>query len=116
MDEGLEARVRREGPKPVIDLIGLIDRSAEDALNRAYDEAAAEGPPGVLLNFSEVSYINSTGIALIVGVMARARKEGIPISAYGLPPHYLEIFQITRLSDFMEIYPDENAALAATTG
>jgi hypothetical protein len=32
---------------------------------------------------------------------------------FGLSDHYMEIFSITRLADFMQIYPDEEAALAA---
>ncbi len=50
-----------------------------------------------------MSYINSTGIALIVGLLGRARADGVPVSACGLTDHYREIFEITRLSDFMTI-------------
>src|SRR5207249_6314301 len=52
-------------------------------------------------------YINSTGIALIVGILARARKERRAIVACSLSAHYQEIFEITRLSDFMRMFPDE---------
>ena len=62
-------------------------------------------PQKVELNFSGVDYINSTGIALIVGLLARARAAHRPIAAVGLSEHYREIFTITRLSDFMEIRP-----------
>ena len=48
---------------------------------------------------------------LIVGVLAQARKAKRPISTCGLSDHYTEIFQITRLADFMSIYPDEASAL-----
>jgi anti-anti-sigma factor len=66
----------------------------------------------VLLNFADVEYINSTGIALIVGLLARARKHGTRVLAAGLSEHYREIFEITRLADFMELYPDEEGAVA----
>jgi anti-anti-sigma factor len=66
----------------------------------------------VLLNFSNVEYINSTGIALIVGVLAQARKAHLSLLTYGLSEHYREIFEITRLADFMHIYPDEASALS----
>ena len=67
----------------------------------------------VLLNFADVDYINSTGIALIVSILAQARKAHMPLITAGLSEHYQEIFRITRLADFMSIYPDEAAALAA---
>jgi len=35
-------------------------------------------------------------------MLAKARKTGVKLLAYGLSSHYIEIFQITRLSDFMK--------------
>jgi anti-anti-sigma regulatory factor len=49
---------------------------------------------------------------VIVALRARARADGRPLRACGLSAHYREIFQITRLADFMTIYDDEPAALA----
>ncbi len=68
----------------------------------------------MILNFSQVDYINSTGIAVIVTLLARARAEGRQLRAFGLSPHYEEIFQITRLADFMSIHHNEPEALALT--
>jgi anti-anti-sigma factor len=65
----------------------------------------------VALNFTHTGYMNSTGIALIVGILAAARAQRVPIRAFGLTPHYLEIFEITRLSDFLAISPDEDTAI-----
>lgn len=112
----LEASVRRDGSAAIITLRGEIDSFGEETLSKAYDEAEALGQPAVLLNFSGVDYINSTGIALIVGLLARARKSGRRLLTSGLSSHYVEIFQITRLSDFMSLYPDEATALAHAAG
>ena len=73
-------------------------------------------PAAVVLNFEGAGYINSTGIALIVGLLAKARAHGVPIRAYGLTSHYREIFEITRLADFMAINPDENSAVHGAEG
>ena len=111
----LDATLRHvPGPSGVviIDLHGEIDSLAEEALNAAYAEANAHNPTRLLLNFSDVDYINSTGIALIVGLLARARKSKQQLLICGLSDHYAEIFQITRLADFMRIFPDEASALA----
>ena len=108
----LEATVRQQPHAAVIDLQGDIDGAAEDALQKAYAQAVAQKPNAVLLNFRDVGYINSKGIALIVMLLAQARKSGTRLLTTGLSPHYVEIFNITRLSDFMKIYPDEASALA----
>jgi anti-anti-sigma factor len=111
----LQATVRRRDGASVIELHGDIDISAEARLASAYTEATASEPGAVVLNFEDVGYINSTGIALIVGLLARARKERRRLGAFGLTDHYREIFQITRLSDFIGIYPDEESATGAAT-
>ncbi len=109
----LETTVRQRGKVAVIDLQGEIDSFGEAALNAAYAEAEKQKPAAILLNFAGVDYINSTGIALIVGLLAQARKSGCKLLTGGLSSHYVEIFQITRLADFMSIYPDEATALAS---
>ena len=78
----LEATVRQEGRAAVISLRGEIDSFGEETLNKAYDAAEALGTSAILLNFTGVDYINSTGIALIVALLARARNSGRrPIAA-----------------------------------
>lgn len=109
--EPFSAEVRRQPEAVTLDLRGEINSFAEADLNAAYSQAESHNPARILLNFSRVSYINSTGIALIVGLLARARQAHRKIIVYGLSDHYLEIFQITRLADFMTIYSDEAAAL-----
>ncbi|HEX6482574.1 MAG TPA: STAS domain-containing protein [Ktedonobacteraceae bacterium] len=109
----LEAQVRHQPAVAIIDLHGEINAFAEDRLNAAYAEAESTAPDLILLNFSDVDYINSTGIALIVSLLARARKSKRRLLACGLSDHYVEIFQITRLVDFMNVFPDEKSALAS---
>lgn len=107
MTKTFSTSIRRQTDKIVIDLSGEINALADQELQSAYTEAETSSPAIIVLNFSAVSYINSTGIALIVGLMARARKTHRTLAVYGLSDHYLEIFQITRLADFIQIYPDE---------
>ncbi len=104
--------MRHQQGVAVIDLSGEVNGFADEALSAAYAEAAGRDPAAVVLNFNGVEYINSTGIALIVSLLAQARKSHRRVLAYGLSDHYREIFQITRLDDFMSIYPDESTAFA----
>lgn len=107
------AQVRGQPGLAVIDLAGEINAFAETVLNHAFDGAEQVGPAAIALNFTRVTYINSTGIALIVGLLARARQAQRNMSLWGLSNHYMEIFQITRLADFITIYPDEASAVQA---
>jgi anti-anti-sigma factor len=101
-----------EPPVAILSLTGRIDSEAMSGLSAAYEEAVASDPPVVLLDFQAVDYINSTGIALIVGVLGRARAESRRVFATGLSEHYSHIFTITRLSDFIQVYSDVDSAVA----
>ena len=108
-----EASVRYQQGVAVIDLLGEVDTFAEQALGAVYAEAASGDAAAVLLNFDRVGYMDSAGIALIVGLLAQARKSNRRLLACGLSDHYREIFQITRLADFIAIFPDEASAIAS---
>jgi anti-sigma B factor antagonist len=108
----LEVSVRREHGGAVLDLRGEINGFAQEALNAAYADAEAKDPETILLNFEEVDYIDSTGIFLITRLLAKARASKRRLLAYGLSDHYVEIFEITRLSDFVSVFPDEESALS----
>jgi anti-sigma B factor antagonist len=97
----------------VIDISGEITAFSEDALRIAHDQAAAGDVKVVILNFTDLSYMNSGGIGLIVTNLIRAQRAGHRLLAYGLTDHYLEIFSLTRLDEAIEIYDDETAAVEA---
>jgi anti-anti-sigma factor len=99
------ASVRLEDTGAVLDLSGEISSAAEQGLLAAYDQV--KDAAVVIFDFADVDYINSTGIALIVGILAQARRSGQEICARALAEHYREIFRITRLSDFMTILDDQ---------
>ena len=121
-----EATTRAVPGAAVIELRGEVDGSAAAVLTAAYERAVQPGerspatagadPGTVVLDFAAVDYINSTGIALIVSVLARARAERRKVVASGLSAHYREIFDITRLSDFIELFPDLDHAVSQLTG
>lgn len=111
-----DVSVRRQPRAAIIELRGEINAAAETGLNAAYAQAEQDRPELILLNFERVDYINSTGIALVVGMLARARKGHQRLVACGLSPHYREIFEITRLVDYMPVFSDEATALTERVG
>ena len=113
-----EATTRALPGAAVIELSGEVDGSAATVLTEAYAQAVTPDSDAgtVVLDFAAVDYINSTGIALIVSVLARARAERRKVVACGLSAHYREIFDITRLSDFIELFPDLDHAVSQLTG
>ena len=119
MTRPFEVKMRNREGIDVLELHGQIDGAAGPPLQAAYRALATDRDGAVVLDFTEVDYINSTGIAHIVAVLASARAQHRTVIACGLSAHYTEIFSITRLSDFMQLHADVRSAVesaTATTG
>ena len=102
---------RHDAGALVLDLHGDLDGRATDRMQRAQARAAELAPPVLVLNFADLGYMNSTGIALIVGVLADARRLGTDVRVCGLSDHYRHIFEITRLADFVSFHTDDQSAV-----
>ena len=67
---------------------GDVNADAENALLDAYTEASTGGVKTIILNFSELEYMNSTGIGLLVTLLMRVKSKGQRLMAVGLSEHY----------------------------
>jgi anti-sigma B factor antagonist len=97
----------------IIDIQGEINAFAENILMDAYTQATSQGARNLVLNFSGLEYMNSSGIGLLVTLLIRANRQKQRLVACGLTEHYRQIFELTRLNEAIGIYPDEAEALAA---
>ena len=105
--------VRRQGSAGVVDIKGDVTAGSETVLMAAYDEVG--DARAVVLNFSDLSYMNSGGIGLLVTLLVRAQRHSQQLLAYGLSDHYRQIFELTRLDEAIGIHDDEHAALRAVS-
>ena len=104
---------RASDSSSIVDIQGEIDAMAETILMDAYTQASATGVRVVILNFSGLDYMNSTGIGLLVTLLIRANRQVLTLLAFGLSEHYHHIFELTRLDEAIRIFEDEATALAA---
>lgn len=110
----LKLDVRTPGPTvAIIDIQGEVTGAAETPLMKAYDDASAHGARTLILNFSNLEYMNSSGIGLLVTLLIRVNRQKQRMFSFGLSDHYQQIFQLTRLNEAISIYPDEASALRA---
>ena len=106
--------VRRVNDKvSVIDVKGELTAFGEGVLMDAYGQASEPGVRGIILNFSGLEYMNSSGIGLLVTLLIRVNREKQQLLVYGLSDHYRSIFQITRLDDAIAIHESEEEAVKA---
>jgi anti-sigma B factor antagonist len=96
-----------------IDIGGEVSAFAETALMNAYNQVTAAGGRVVLLNFGGMSYMNSSGIGLLVTLLIRANRQKQRLVGVALSDHYRHIFELTRLNEAIPVYATEAEALAS---
>jgi anti-sigma B factor antagonist len=96
----------------IIDIEGEVSAFAEDVLMEAYAEASTQTTRKIILNFSRLEYMNSSGIGLIVTLLIRVNRQKQRLLAYGLSDHYRRIFELTRLNEAIGIYDTEADVLS----
>ena len=114
MSVNLSARVRKAADSiAVIDISGELNGYGEEALMEAYTAASNGRTKSIILNFTDLEYMNSSGIGLLVTMLIRVQRNKQQLLAYGLSDHYQQIFELTRLNEAIAIYDGEDAAVTA---
>jgi anti-sigma B factor antagonist len=101
------------GRTGIIHIKGEVNAFAENALMDAYTQATSQGARSIVLDLSDLEYMNSSGIGLLVTLLIRANRQKQRLVACGLTDHYQQIFELTRLNEAITIYPSETDALSA---
>lgn len=96
----------------VIDIEGEVTARSENGFTDAYTDASSRGARAIILNFSKLEYMNSSGIGLLVTLLIRANRQNQRLLAVGLNEHYQHIFELTRLNEAIRCFPGEAEALA----
>ena len=96
----------------LICLRGDISSASKEAMLGAYHKVGST-VSRVLLDFTGVDYINSSGIAIIIQMLLEASKaESRSIGIFGLSSHFHKVFNMVGISKYATIYENEAAALA----
>src|SRR5262249_36136181 len=88
----------------ILDIRGDISAAAEPLLRAAYGEASTPTTRAILRNCTNLEYMDSSGIGLLVKLLVRAQRQRQQILAYGLSAHYTRIFALTRIDEAIRIY------------
>jgi anti-anti-sigma factor len=88
-----------------------IKTNSVDAISAAAIEAACvDMRPITVLNFKDVSFINSAGISVLLKFVVKARKAGYKLFAMNLSPHHQKIFKMVEMSRFMPTIEEQDLA------
>jgi len=111
MTKNVEVLTRLHGDVSVIDIRGDVTPLAGPPVEEAYAGVSAAGAKKILFVFAADCYINSGGIAVLIGVLSQTRKKGQAVRITGLTPHFQKIFAMVGLTKYAHISPSEQAAI-----
>lgn len=97
----------------LVRLGGDLDLGVADKLRKALDNQLAEKKIKYLvLNLSRVSFIDSSGLGVLLGRYKRLVQTGGKVILVGAQPQVRRILELSGLLQIMDEYDDENMALA----
>lgn len=86
-----------------IDISGNLSTFVGENLYLLAEELIAKGCKKLCLDFSQCPYINSLGFASLIVLNTKLSKTaGVEVTAHGLTPHFVKIFVMTGLSDYIK--------------
>jgi anti-sigma B factor antagonist len=98
----------------VLDLNGRITLGEGSVqLRDAIRDLIGKGQKNILLNLSEVNYIDSSGLGELVSAYTTARNQGAALKLLGLSKKVNDLLQLTKLYTVFDIYDDEASAIAS---
>lgn len=92
---------------------GDIASTSREAVLGTYQALPKDSVKLVLLDFTKVDYINSSGIALVIQLLIEASNAGQKVYAFGLSAHFTKVFTMVGITKYAQLFPSEGAALAA---
>lgn len=96
----------------VVGLTGRIILGEESfALREAVQSLMTAGKKKVVLNMSDVTYIDSAGLGILVACYVSAKKQGALIRLCSLGNKFREVLQLTRLLTIFDVYETLAAAI-----
>jgi anti-sigma B factor antagonist len=112
----LRLRVRTQNDTSVIEVSGEIDLHSAPQLRAELLKLAEGAKPRFVIDLGEVSFIDSTGIGVLVGALKRSREKSGSVHFCGAQSRVRRVFEITGLMRALPLFDSREAAIAAFDG
>jgi anti-sigma B factor antagonist len=97
----------------VLSLKGEIDLHVSPRVSASLQAIVATKPKKLVVDLTEVSYIDSSGLAVLIEGMQNVAAYGGKFALSGIQDGVRPIFEIARLDQVFRIFPTPTAAFAA---
>ena len=109
----MEINRRETGEIIVFDINGEIDLYNAPEIKDKIKEEMNKGKVNIIINLDKVSYIDSSGIGVLISSLSNLKKVGGALKLINVYASVRKVFELTKLTSFFDIYDSETDALAA---
>lgn len=103
--------IRWEGKIAIIDAFGDIDLHRSNNFQKALQDVLKEKPSKMVINLTDVNYMDSSGVATLVKLLSNTRKAKIDLAIAGANKRVQSVFEITRLNSVFNIFDTVQQAI-----
>ena len=94
----------------IVAITGSLDSTTAPEAQKSLDAVVA-GARKVALDFSQLDYISSAGLRILLGAAKQLRAKGGTLGMFGLNQSVREVFEISGFSSILSIYQSEAEAV-----
>jgi anti-sigma B factor antagonist len=109
----MEINRRETGDVVIFDIKGEIDLYNAPEIKEKIKDEINKGKVNIIINLDKVSYIDSSGIGVLISSLSNLKKVGGAMKLINVYASVRKVFELTKLTSFFEIYDNEADALAA---
>jgi anti-sigma B factor antagonist len=99
-------------PVTILRFEGDIASTSKEAVLGTYQSLPKSDVKRIVLDFTKVDYINSSGIALVIQLLIEAANSGQKVCAFGLSAHFVKVFTMVGITKYASLFPGQAEALA----
>lgn len=108
----MAVKIDAKGALTICRVDGEIDITSSPGMKKAFDKLIATKAPKMVIELSQVTYIDSSGLATLVEILKGMRSYGGKMRLAGMSPKIKSLFEITKLDKLFEIMASEEEAVA----
>jgi anti-sigma B factor antagonist len=115
MDVSVSTRTA-DGGVAVVEVSGEVDVYTAPTLRQHLRDATGAGTKRIVVDMTNVKFLDSTGLGVLVGAMGRVRETDGDMRLVVTSDHILKVLRITGLDSLIPVDEDLESALAAAHG
>ncbi|MFH1359441.1 MAG: STAS domain-containing protein [Candidatus Omnitrophota bacterium] len=98
----------------VIAITGEIDLNSSPEMRKTFDDLIKDNATKIIVDFQNVSYIDSSGLATLIEMMQRLKKHQGSMHLVRMADKIRNLFEVTKLDKLFKIYPTQEDVLSAS--